>query len=41
MKKQETDHTVKEALNGFIVGLMMMIVVFLFVHYILGIQAFS
>ena len=30
-----------EAINGLLVGIAMMIVVFLFVHFVIGIKAFS
>jgi len=35
------DHGVSEALRGLFVGLLMMIVVFLLLHFVFGIKAFK
>lgn len=39
--KNNDDYLVKEAIRGLIIGLLLMVFVFLFVHFVLGIQAFS
>lgn len=39
--KNNDDYLVKESIWGLIIGLLLMVFVFLFVHFVLGIQAFS
>ncbi|WP_169823105.1 hypothetical protein [Anaerobacillus alkalilacustris] len=38
--KNNDDYVIKEAIRGLIIGLGLMVGVFLFMHYVLGIQAF-
>ncbi|MCT8137336.1 hypothetical protein H1D32_05995 [Anaerobacillus sp. CMMVII] len=40
-KDSEAKFFVKESLNGLLIGLLLMIFVFLFVHFVIGIKAFS
>ncbi|QOY33848.1 hypothetical protein AWH56_013920 [Anaerobacillus isosaccharinicus] len=40
-KDSQAKFFVKESINGLIIGLLLMVFVFLFVHFVLGIKAFS
>lgn len=40
-KDSQAKFFVKESLNGLLIGLLLMVFVFLFVHFVLGIKAFS
>lgn len=40
-KDSQAKFFVKESINGLIIGLILMVFVFLFVHFVLGIKAFS
>ncbi|WP_281244184.1 hypothetical protein [Anaerobacillus arseniciselenatis] len=39
--KNKDDYIVKEAIRGLIIGFLLMVFVFSFVHFVLGFQAFS
>lgn len=41
MKSQFKEFITHESIKGLLFGIVMMVVVFLFVHFVLGIQAFS
>ncbi|WP_257008399.1 hypothetical protein [Bacillus sp. FJAT-45350] len=41
MEKKHNDDNIKEPLIGCLFGIGLMVVVFLFVHFVLGIKAFS
>jgi hypothetical protein len=40
-KDSQAQFFVRESLNGLLIGLLLMVFVFLFVHFVLGIKAFS
>lgn len=35
------NYLVRESINGLMIGLVLMVIVFLFAHFVLGIEAFS
>lgn len=39
--QQEEKFFIRESLNGLFIGVILMVAVFLFVHFVLGIKAFS